>query len=750
MIKNLSSRNTPPVRTLVYTRRSKAGAALPIDGADDSGWVLDENLRCDGWSWVMGAKPGVAKFTYVTLTGEDASFEVGLNKYTLDDQIKVTLLPIEDELAEADPQDPANARTVFIGVLARPTIDVQADGQREAERTPPTAFAMPQLEDTLSCHLIKGRWVYTGDDTDPLRVIETPSFPAVFNPGVPNMHAQPKLKSANNELLSAHAFTYDTDPAGEWWTYRTAIAALLTVFYFGVANDARGELPYWCDILNALVDELNKGITGETIARPDEYVGLDARLPEIDVTGMGALSALERVCMVGGFGLYIEPLTKAEADADFLQRPYVIRINRRGAGDVKYFDLDKRGTTYATAEQTTRRNRINKIVGQRDGTSIVNEVYGRGRLFLEDVFDLKPLWKPTDIAATPIDDLAKEMPLEPAADSYWSRHVKGGAQFDTYQHVGRRWGLVGEGDFDGGYTTPDDYVHDTDGFNWRAHLGLAFENNPINAARRAAGVTDEVYFMKRPRKALPLRAPLWRRQNTRFMLFISEDGGDNYTYLPIKFAVLEEYFGLMLAIKDLSEVNIDTFSRDVAAKDVARSWWGLIDSGDLRVRLGCAVEPDVAARYDAKRQASSGSTYARGQLMVLPKHEEVWTRPNHNLPAYMNWVRDFGYGTVDASGEQANVTTGVQEAAERRRDKLEDAAFPVTATTFIMDMDQWRLGDRIASIRGRDVSLAVNAGRASVYPNVVGLHVSLGSGSATSNQSIRIDLDVPSFVGGGN
>jgi len=205
--------------------------------------------------------------------------------------------------------------------------------------------------------------------------------------------------------------------------------------------------------------------------------------------------------------------------------------------------------------------------------------------------------------------------------------------------------------------------------------------------------------------------------------------------MPWRFKTLRDFFGIDLTgIPNLATVNLEFFRTGIVPA-IADSWWKLIDTENLFFRLTAAIEGDHGVRFDAVRQATSGSSYQLGQVM-LTRDEERW---EHSSSQFVEsggptWRRVAGYEHNDADTTQASI----RSAAERRRDALEAGTFTATLSTWIVTPGSYQLGDQVGGIRGREYSFAVSAGGGVYrYPNIVGITYRLTPGA----QAVELSLD---------
>lgn len=755
---SLASLEQPLVTQRVYVRRD---GALSFTG-DEDGWELDVTLRCEqvSWDWL-----GSAVFTVVD---EDRpAIEQMLLRYPIDTQVKVVIDTPDDELlADQDNEDDGGqaGTCVFEGVLARPQFEVKPKG----ERVTITALSFAAIDNLVDHHIITGRWVpegncYGADDslasTDPV-VMESPELPAVFNwRGHPNTTpVSGSVATALNRYVDQIAldvfyegFTFEGDSSAELWTVRSALLALAMMWlYSGGADATLGDQRFTAleaDTLTAL-----RTVPTGSDSRTAQFRGLDEPLPEISVQGLGVLDAMRAVARAGGFHLFAQPETDPVAAVAAGRKPYLLKLRRYHSGDLTHLDLAKRITpagsnAFTTSEQFTAANNVNELAGLFDATAIRNSIHGRGRVLIEGRFPLRPLWSPDDVSAATISQAMQTIDdTALAGTGYVARHVAGGALFDQYAHVGRAWGLMHlpRADWIGALTAYTDalYGQEVYGFDFPDHLGLNTANEGAAYEREAWGVTDPMVWMRRPRQVLPLQNPEAVANDLKHWLECSEDGGSTWYPCPIRIQVIPGVFGIYLAVKNLAAINLASLRKNGETPTPTNSWWKMIADKDLTFRITCCIEADHACRYDATRQASSGTVYSFGQLMNT-NHVQTWVSPGTIGNSGSDWI-SLHNGT---SG--GNLVSDSYEAligeTDRRRDALEDRRISLRAGTPVMRFDRYKLGDRVWGIRGRNLNLGTNNGADERYPTIIAMTLNLGA----RGQGITLHYDDMAMTKGG-
>jgi len=708
------------VEQAVYIRKT------PKVNGETGGWHLDANLRCQSVVMRRGGNPGEAKFVFVPTDNKVASIEDVLNRHHPDRQVRVETFPY------------GNPMPVFEGVLERQPCRVVSHDTRVDERSDFIGLAMPWIDNRSQFHVVTGRWFY---DTTPggggWDRVDSSAVPAVFNyRGRGNMDGD-AAHTANTGGITARPFTHDDDLAGQQWTVGEAMKSVLAQWLFG-GGGAGAARPRATGVASATVSRLNSG----------QGDGLADVLPETDVSGLGVLDALAAVCAAGGFEFAVVPDMTGSLGGD---RLYVVRIWRRHEGDLVDLMLPKRGKFPSSASATLRRANVSNLHIMRDTAGIVNEVLSRGRVLIEVGLKLKPLWDPADMADTGTVTLPEThaLPARSFIDAYHKKHVIGGDDFLGFKHIGRRWGLDCTGASASGFYPSGSapYDHDPDGIDWLTDLGLN-GSNPLAAERTANNVTDPIVWTQRLRRALPLRRADALDTGLRYILELSEDGGNTFTDVTglVSFTTLPDFLGIQLNnLPNLAAVNLATLGTDTVPQ-VADSWYQKILDKQLIPRLTCLIEADHASSYFAPWQATSGTGYSRFSVIHIDA-EEIWSHTDSALNTSGGWQKQAGApGTLGFGGDP---TAALRGAAERLRDAGEGTRWSVGASTFLLQPDRWRVGDSVRGVVGRDISFATNAGSAVRYPAIVEVELKLcGPDGSANGQGVFLSLSDTAQRGG--
>lgn len=726
---------------------------------DASGdWVLAA-ADCLTFTATPGAANDVARFdTHWTTDAVEAKLGV----LAIDTKVRVFVLAPED--AAYDVGD-AGGATLFEGVVVREPMALGSANGRDAEDVFPVASWTPGLDNRHPDHLVRGRWFYDLDATPgsgaPSIVLEDPGPGVIFNfRGRPNCDSEDRLitaAGAGTVTLDGPCFTGDHDPAGRYWTVRLALRALITKFLYG--DDDAAPLTRHVDLeADTAVALMAEALEPDSDPR-GRFDGLDAILPETDVTGLGVLDAVETVCRAGGFNLAV--VTSAFPDEWGATRPdrvYQLSIAQLGVGRALIaLQLPKRGAFPGKASGDLDVADLGFFRGTQDAAPIVNAAYAAAPARIEARFDLRPLWAPGDVDAATIDASLQV----PGSTTYHGRHVQGGAEFGDYQHVGRTWGLDCTGELrDALYTTPAEYAMQGDGF-YGNDQGGGFDFGAalspfaeIEAERLAHGVPDSAKtprFVRRLRTPLPLSDVTHRAIGRAFLLEVSEDAGASWAPVPLEVATLESVFGVRFnGVPNLASTSLQSLI-DGSTPAVEASWWALIASGDLRFRLTCEVAADFASRHDAPWRSSSGSVWQRGRYVPVGA-VEVWRR-NPDGGAYAKG-QPFASTALQAP---APAIDAVADAAETVREANERRRVSGTASTWTRDFTRWRVGDAVVGIQGRNIPFLGSASGDALrrYPEIVGMTIRLKgprvdarSANASApelDQSIEIAIDDTAF-----
>lgn len=768
----VQSRVMPESPVAVYVRRAADGGT-PIDGgAGGADFVPAADLVCTRVDRRLNGLGGTATLRFVPLSSGPPSVEAGLRRSHIDDQVRVFVWP--PDVAGVDrPQTP---ELLFDGVIRRQQFELQHDGQASREQLVYTALAWPAIDNDLTMHQVRGRWVAGGTVSGSIAqaaVIESPQMPATFNfRGRPNRASAKQFQVASGSAGFGYAalFTSDEDPGGSYWTVRAALRATLGLWLFGEGNPLFGDgaLPRHV----ALDKDLQAALADDAPDDDPRFEGFDAVLAETDVSGLGVFDAVAKICAAAGLEMMLDCVPN---ELDFwdvyegLDRTYALRIQRRGKGPRRAIALSPRRSTFATARDLHRRNEVTAAQAMLDGADLANEIDVYGEQFIECRVELKPRWRPDDAVLVTLNgDLARDLPTDADGDAdpanqtdYQRRHVEGGAEYEQYARVGRLWGVHCLGS-EAGYESGA-YAKDPDGFDWVSELGL--NDAPIAEDRQVNGVEDPIVWSNRVRPLLPLRSPQARANGLDYVLEISEDGGASWSLVDpkaVNVKILADQCAVWLNHKNLATVALRSLvgaGSGGGKPAVSDSWWGLIDSGDLRLRLHCSVPADTAARAFAPRRGQSRSRYPLGQT-VATDFSETYVHPDGVFAAVTDppaedgadgdaapvavWSRIAGWGEQTTPAVPAP-SGALLAAAERRRDALDAIAVSGSFRASIAHLRRWRLGDAVTRIAGREIDLSIDAAGERA-PTIVGIRYELEKAS----QGVMLTLGDHRLIEGGD
>ncbi|MEM6392507.1 MAG: hypothetical protein AAF797_07020 [Planctomycetota bacterium] len=764
----------PTVTVDVYVRYA-AEAASRLNGESD-GYALVYDQVCEVIKIDHGATMGLATFTVLPPDGELGSLE----QVAIEDarsyvepgsHVKVVGYPIDFGGGEESSGEVPAELVLFEGVVLREELGIGDDFDDIGWRAVP----LPYLDETTPDHQIAGRWMPQqgwsdtggsgGGETSDLLVPETPSLPAVFNfRGRPNKHGTAKLRAGGGEGADylAPVFTHDADPDGTMWTFGEAVLSVLGMWLYGPAHPSSASLSRTCCLHPDAIAGLAAPAEGSTT--PAAFVGFDAVLPEVNVQGMGPLRALQALCDAAGWVMVVEPDFDGTEGVD---RTYVIRlVNRQaevepapedtsggggasgasgGSGGVAPIKLKKRkdiDSDEPSGSQQARDNTISAALLVRDAGRCVNRVRAVARQLIETTVELLPLWSPDDVFADTVSQamqLARPTTVPSGYAAYYDRHVSGGAEYDRYGQVGRRWGVDCTGAFAAVGYTSGGYQHPEGGFDWATQLGLGGDT-PLTQARAAANLGTQLAWSTRVRPLLPLTRA-GRRGG--LIVEVSEDGGSSWGVVPVQARSLDGFCGIELSnLPNLARINREAILGGVDCP-VEASWWALLRSGDLRFRVTGVVEADHAAGHLALATKDTGTVYPR-EARLLVSGQEVWSSPSSVINTSGDWERVQPWGGLERD-ETEGLSLSLQSLAERKRDAFAGLGVQLDIETWLMMFTQFRVGQAATAIAGRDVSLSTSVFGGSRFPIVESVELVL---YPEDRQMVRAAISDRLAVGG--
>ena len=690
----------------------------------------------------------------------DPSVEAAHARYAIDDQIKIVAIVAEESNAEY---------VVFEGTIQRFSTDLKHEGAdafglpREREGVFFTAFADPWRDDVTDKHVITGRWWLpnggTFDSRAPI-ILRSRTVPPVFNlGGRPNMtDSGYTFTPVVGRLTDCRAFTHEDDPDAKFWTVGAAIKSILGYWLYGLDSTAypgndQEELDRFVDVHTTTAAALNSGSADAMFA------GLDKVLPEIDVSRMGPIQAVQAICRQTGFVCSVLALPTSLGIHD---TRYVLSIRRRHTGRSVTLNLSPRGDydgpgiDAATFHST---NDFNQLSVMTDGEGVRNIVSVAGESYIEARFLLFPLWEDDEESTGTLTDDDQLRKPEGAESDYRSKHVAGGSSFDDYAHVGRRWGIACSTNephktSPSAYDITEDVSWDENiGFDFVGYLGLN-ATSAFKSARTAAGVSEDVTWSNRVRRLLPMMSKAAADAGIEYVLEVSEDGGSNWTRIDQAgsiFSTLRDQCGIFLRIPNLAVANtaflLSGDSDD--APGLTDNWWAMIRDGsaDLRFAITAVIPTDHGLRAEADRQSTSGVA-SRRKIVVDAPVEEVWIHEAAGVSgagAGSGWTREVGGMAAPTSGESSNVAL---DYAGRVQDALDDLLTSGVVHVDFLELDRFELGtDVIPQIAGRNISFEAGDS-SSRYPMIVGIDYSFLPMSQ-GGQSMRIVLEDSRMLEGG-
>lgn len=692
---------------------------------DSPNWRPDYFLKPLNVSQQIGTSMGSAKLAYVAIDGVLTPFEDVLAEYHPDDLVRISAVP-----AATDGRRASDERVLFVGQIARQRWEAWRQGDTEKESVAFIGIPLGQLENRLSEHQVYQRWMI--DDDNLIFYPEAPALLPVVNfRGRPNCYddGAVAMEATGLSSLKAHPWAIEGSSVSSLWTARGLLRSLLAVMLYGVQGKA---LTRCTDIeAQTLMALIYDGDGEPNVDDPQRFANLDDPLPEINLAASGRFNgvwdAVGKVCDAIGYEWSVRPVAQPSDS----QRPCEFSMWRKGRGPLKKIKLAQRHD-FSTSSHAAdlRKNNAARLFGMRDSHRTCPEIFARGETLIECSLKLKPLWKPTDMDAAALTDS-----LQKAGETtYHQKHVSGGSQFADYGHVGRLWGLSCLDSFDGGYSE-EIYKHTEKGADFKELLGFNSDTegvgNKITLERASLSNGDvkqvKLPWTKRIRRLLPLQRPNLVAQGIQYIVEASEDGGGSWTKVSLRVNTLRDGCGIVLTgVNNLAAVNLDSL-RTGEAPPIAKSWWARIQTtGDykttLQFRVTALVEVDFAPRYDALRQDTASTGWRKGQF-VQADAQEIWAAPK----SLYNNVDDFT--KISGYSQQVGINYYTQiraeaEAMQRAREGLRNAA---TMSTWVMDLDAYRPGDRV-ELQGRKFSLATNAGNTQIHPTVAGITYQLDNG----------------------
>jgi len=538
------------------------------------------------------------------------------------------------------------------------------------------------------------------------------ALPCVFNlDGRPNCSPVPlRVRDAEGRERHVYIFTYDGDPEAIPWTFARVLRYLVW-FYRSVGcvvregNVFSATEPY-VDLPPAAVgsEEVDDALGRALVSQPESLTCEATNLVE----------ALALVTEAAGIHIAAETETEVDSGGRPTGRPQSrLRIWAVGDGALRWLHLAPAGTDgqgrplydpqTKTVEEILQDNDTYRARIVWDSGPVVNQpIVVSGVKRYELTVELVPGWRPEadldDVSPEEADD-AKSLALLPAelaslgsaaeAYSWFRKYHRRGSEFAAHADVARRWVLNEHGRY-----RPEDYnrsapFDDYRPFDFAAVLGV-----------EARG------WMRRPRRFLPPLTRLPDGREAPVWVEVSFDGGGRWEPPACPVRVLTEECGIVFACgspTELAPAGVDPSRQNL--------WYALID-GTFRVRVTASVEGDERLTYVLPAGSVAGPTgWVAARLIYRPATFGFARRVAECSVLAQAWP-DAPTAERDDTDAAKDLAQSVAAALRGRRIRAVPA-IPWIETDIA-------IGDRLAGVRGRGVSLAASVGVSAGYPVVVG------------------------------
>ena len=459
----------------------------------------------------------------------------------------------------------SDAKVLFTGFIA--DVDFSATAQDESCTVTAVSGAYRLARDQV----VHGRWTYS----------KKPGYEAafytglktVFNPGgVPNRHWRKCETMPGGPEGGVPIFTFDGDPAADWWTLGDVLDYLRWIYNSGETWIANGPAP--------------QGLHGDAYA--------EAFRLTLDATGLSAWAAMAAACDLVGWDLY------EDAEAGQAGRGAIAAV-QRGLGDAAFArrqgpdaegerpDLDLRDTNTfvaALAETTT--------------AAVTRPIVAGGSDLYQITIPLQKAWQPDRLELVdPQEGEIAEDPADPDEGSqYFGRYVTRGAYFQDYADVGRLWDANTDGRYatePWGLTIPDvAALCDGEADSW-----------PEMPYRPAPMLTAVSLPVEDPETGeIALKPP-----SREAVLEVSYDSGATWRVLEgARFAA--DRLAAYLPQENLGEIETGLIGPADPDNLMSALWRDQRDSTDtVRMRLTCTIEAPTRAIHQPDLRAAAGTGF---------------------------------------------------------------------------------------------------------------------------------------------
>ena len=568
-----------------------------------------------------------------------------------------------DDMVELMGDQSSGRVGLFSGFVVEPDWNYQASGGSC------NIVAMGRAQRLLADVPVYGRWMKSAGD----QMFLASGLPCDFNAdGRPNKRSFYDAQGPAVGGYKTPVFTYDGDPDAQWWSATDAVRYLLANY------NAAGT---WL---------ANPAFTADQLGDTTPITAL--------VEGQSLWEALAVAAAAGGYDVCEQYAWSGSWSSG--QMTAEIKYQKRGAGPA--YEIRHQATAAVRpAVDLKGTNSFSARVAETVASCITAPVVLGARILTELSIWLHPIWLPLAIAY----DAAADGPLILENDeetNYSKKYVVGGADFDDYQFVGRRW------------DANTDRLYPASAYG--AGIGLG-----VDMGYAVDGEADTWPLM--PHRPLPL---ITREQHgADVVAYWSPDGGANHYELK-GYHVQRDRLGIYITQANLADIRYGD-KKDKATKNFFAAL--VADYTKVRVYLRCTVASLTRGLHIAARRTSAGTQFSTARALDRGQAGGVRTiKPDPSSPWY---AKTSGAASTDDSDRLSSIAQAVQDAAEDRTIEASlELPWPETAIS---------LGDRIERIAGIDYKLAVNSGAALRFPRVVRLILNLTP--ETYDTQICLDTD---------
>lgn len=494
-------------------------------------------------------------------------------------------------------------------------------------------------------------------------VARVAALPCIFNSGGRRNRAAARLPvSVEGYGIDVPLFADDGAEGAQEWTLRDVLLYLLVFHWPAEVGLSRLSVVQMLGASSAGADEVLRAAVGRC---PRDLV----------LEGTNVVEALVLTAAAAGLGL-CETYENGGGAALRLWSPattpvrhvYLARGGRDASGGPRYPTAGRSAARIAR-DNNTHRGAVEWRFGGRRGVVVVG-----GAPHYEVTVPLVPGWvvepglddvEPADreaarsVVVTPAREFALGEAV--AADPWFRRYDRRGAEFGAHADVGRRWVLNEAGQYGG------------EAFERYAPFDVYRPFSFVGHVPREAGAER---WVARPRPLTASRAAENRAGGRGVLVEVSYDSGNSWEALEAGYEVLADEAGIWLAVTNPAAVAPAGRS---AEED---NWWFALMDQRLRVRVTAAVPGDavVVGRGAGGARGEAGGIW---DVVYEPERFGAMASP------------------AEVSREICAATASAAETAER----LASAAVrgQTRGRIVVPGFDvSYEIGDRVAGLAGRD------------------------------------------------